>query len=243
MSNSQAFCKTGFDLITEVANIHAESIPVFNDEAFRNVIDEVHLQHDQLTSVFNDALERYNSATTHKDGEGGGDDAVAGNNLGSSPNTEDNSDANANASLMWRGSEAEATEVMVYHTAILRNKRLLMAYVKKRIDILRELRWTHGVLPEHVKSNLTPQELVFFKEYSKLLSKYMRSAALGGVGLDLTADPEPPIDPYIQVRVMKEYGEVTFSSGSVHLRPGLSLWLLRDEAHNLLIEGVLRPVT
>lgn len=231
MSNSSQFCRTGYDLITEVAKIPAESIPVFNDEAFRNVIDEVHLQHDQLTSVFNDALERYN---TQKDGAkwdaANGDGAV-------SP-----SGANENASLMWRGSEAEATEVMVYHTAILRNKRLLMAYVKKRIDILRELRWTHGVLPEHVKSNLTPQELQFFKEYSKLLSKYMRSAALGGVGLDLTADPEPPIDPYIQVRVMKDYGEVTFSSGSVHLRPGLSLWLLRDEAHNLLIEGVLKPV-
>jgi GINS complex subunit 1 len=227
MSNSQAFCKTGYELITEVANIPAESIPVFNDDAFRNVIDEVHVQHDQLTSVFSDALERYNTSAASAAGRA--DDEGA-------PTT-------ANSSLMWRGSEAEATEVMVYHTAILRNKRLLMAYVKKRIDILRELRWTHGVLPEHVKSNLTPQELQFFKEYSKLLSKYMRSSSLGGVGLDLTADPEPPIDPYIQVRVMRDYGEVTFSSGSVHLRPGLSLWLLRDEAHSLLIEGVLRPVT
>lgn len=34
----------------------------------------------------------------------------------------------APAGVMWHGSEAEATEVMVYHTAILRNKRLLMAY-------------------------------------------------------------------------------------------------------------------
>jgi hypothetical protein len=31
-------------------------------------------------------------------------------------------------SVIWHGSEAEATEVMVYHAAILRNKRLLMAY-------------------------------------------------------------------------------------------------------------------
>lgn len=214
-----------------MANIPAESIPVFNDEAFRSVIDEVHVQHDQLTSVFNEALERYNRTHETRDKPAADED---GDGAGS-PSA-------ANSSLMWRGSEAEATEVMVYHTAILRNKRLLMAYVKKRIDILRELRWTHGVLPEHVKSNLTPQELHFFKEYSKLLSKYMRSTSLGGVGLDLTADPEPPNDPYIQVRVMKDYGEVTFSSGSVHLRPGLSLWLLRDEAHNLLIEGVLRPV-
>ena len=150
--------------------------------------------------------------------------------------------SNDSQSIMWRGSEAEATEVMVYHTSILRNKRLLMAYVKKRIDILRELRWTHGVLPEQVKSNLTPQEQHFFKEYSKLLSKYMRSTSMGCVGLDLTADPEPPNDPYIQVRVMKDHGEVTFSSGSVTLREGLSLWLLREEAHTFLQEGVISPV-
>jgi hypothetical protein len=49
------------------------------------------------------------------------------------------------------------------------------------------LRWSHGSLSEHVKSNITPQELDFSKEYSKLLGKYMRSQELGGVGLDLTA--------------------------------------------------------
>lgn len=172
--------------------------------------------------LFSNALERYRDNVAN----GGQSDEVS----------------DPGQSLMWRGSEAEATEVMVYHTAILRNKRLLMAYVKRRIDILRELRWTHGVLPEQVKSNLTPQEQHFFKEYSKLLSKYMRSATMGGVGLDLTADPEPPTDPYIQVRVMKDYGEVTFSSGSVTLREGLSLWLLREEAHTFLQEGVISPV-
>jgi len=214
---SRAFCRTGYELLNEVAQVPAENIPVFNDEAFRSVIDEVQLQHDQLTSVFNTALERHRESTNA---------------------TEEDTDQ----SLLWHGSEAEATEVMVYHTAILRNKRLLMAYVKKRIDMLRELRWTHGVLPEHVKTSLTPQEQLFFKEYSKLLSQYMRSTDMGGVGLDLTADPEPPTDPYVQVRVMKDYGEVTFSSGSVSLRPGLSLWLLREEAHTLLQEGVLESV-
>lgn len=39
------------------------------------------------------------------------------------------SESQPDPSLMWYGSEAEATEVMVYHTAILRNKRLLMAYM------------------------------------------------------------------------------------------------------------------
>jgi len=33
-----------------------------------------------------------------------------------------------NSTVIWHGSEAQAAEVVVYHTAILRNKRLLMAY-------------------------------------------------------------------------------------------------------------------
>ena len=58
---------------------------------------------------------------------------------------------------------------------------------KRRLDLLQDLRWSHGSLPEHVKSNITPQELEFSKAYSRLLGKYMRSRELGGVGLDLTA--------------------------------------------------------
>lgn len=58
---------------------------------------------------------------------------------------------------------------------------------KRRLDFLHDLRWTQGTLPDHVKANVTPQELDFFKGYSKLLGQYMRSIELGGVGLDLTA--------------------------------------------------------
>ena len=58
---------------------------------------------------------------------------------------------------------------------------------KRRLDLIQDLRWTHGSLPEHVRDNLTPQELHFFKEYSKILNKYMRSPDMGGIGLDLTA--------------------------------------------------------
>ena len=33
------------------------------------------------------------------------------------------------AAGQWRGTEAEASELMVYHASILRNKRLLFTYV------------------------------------------------------------------------------------------------------------------
>ena len=58
---------------------------------------------------------------------------------------------------------------------------------KRRLDLLQDLRWSHGSLSEHVKSNITPQELDFSKAYNKLLGQYMRSREMRGVGLDLTA--------------------------------------------------------
>lgn len=52
----------------------------------------------------------------------------------------------------------------------------------------------------------------------------------------------PPEDPFVQVRVMRDYGEAAFSSGSVKLRRGQSHWLPRDEAHGLIMDGVLECV-
>jgi hypothetical protein len=46
----------------------------------------------------------------------------------------------------------------------------------------------------------------------------------------------------VQVRVLRDYGEATFSSGSVKLRRGQSHWLPRDEAHTLIMDGVLEWV-
>lgn len=153
---------------------------------------------------------------------------------GIDPDSEDNLNT-------WRGTEAEAAELMVYHTSILRNKRLLFCYVKQRLDRLQELRWSHRTLPAHARASLSPLESQFFKGYDKLLSKYMRSGK-AGVGLDLTADPTPPDDPYVQVRVLKDYGDVVFASGKVSLARGKSHWLPRDEAHPLIMDGILENV-
>ena len=75
----------------------------------------------------------------------------------------------------------------------------LRACRKERSSRIQELRWTHRTLPEHVKGNLSPLELQFFRGYDRLLNKHMRSGK-GGVGLDLTADPTPPDAPWGQVR-------------------------------------------
>lgn len=46
----------------------------------------------------------------------------------------------------------------------------------------------------------------------------------------------------LQVRVLRDYSDVVFSSGKVSLQRGKSHWLPRDEVHPLIMDGVLELV-
>lgn len=54
-------------------------------------------------------------------------------------------------------------------------------------------------------------------------------------------DGEPPKDPDMYVRVLRDYGEISFSMGSVVLKKGSTHFLPRAEADPLIREGVLCP--
>ncbi len=51
-----------------------------------------------------------------------------------------------------------------------------------------------------------------------------------------------PPHPCLQVRVLRDYSDVVFSSGKVSLRRGKSHWLPSDEVHPLVMDGVLELV-
>jgi hypothetical protein len=46
----------------------------------------------------------------------------------------------------------------------------------------------------------------------------------------------------LQVRVLRDYSDVVFSSGKVSLQRGKSHWLPGDEVHPLVMDGVLELV-
>lgn len=46
----------------------------------------------------------------------------------------------------------------------------------------------------------------------------------------------------VQVRVLRDYNDVVFSSGKVSLQRGKSHWLPSDEVHPLVMDGVLELV-
>jgi GINS complex subunit 1 len=112
-----------------------------------------------------------------------------------------------------------------------RNKRCLLAYHRTRTDKLEELVWNGAdvidLSGQQVRdaaasrnstgltsgdgstSSLSPQEEDYVRQYSDLLAAYKGQ----WTDIDLTGSLEPPRDLFIDVRVLKDAGEIQTEYG------------------------------
>ena len=120
-----------------------------------------------------------------------------------------------------------ACALLVNHLSIRRNKRCLLAYHRVRADKLEEMCWDgKDVLevhqskqpsmnqeglsaPSNDESSLSPEEEEYFRQYSDMLAAYKGQ----WTDIDLTGSLEPPKDLFIDVRVLKDAGEVQTEYG------------------------------
>ncbi|AFR96594.1 DNA replication complex GINS protein PSF1 [Cryptococcus neoformans C23] len=147
----------------------------------------------------------------------------------------------------------------VQHLAARRNKRCMLAYLATRVGGIKERWWDAGgglayllspaasanVNPEadapDLRSALSPQELDFLRGYNSLMLDY-KSDFLDV--LDLTAGIEkPPGELMVDVRVVRDAGEVFLDSGErVDFRKGQRFRLERAQVERLIIQGYLEEV-
>lgn len=125
--------------------------------------------------------------------------------------------------------QAVACTLLVNHLSMRRNKRCLLAYHRTRTDKLEELVWngsdvadlsgqqvrdsnqTNGAVPAagSSTSSLSPQEEDYVRQYSDLLAAYKGQ----WTDIDLTGSLQPPRDLFIDVRVLKDAGEIQTEYG------------------------------
>lgn len=126
--------------------------------------------------------------------------------------------------------QATACTLMVNHLAMRRNKRCLLAYHRTRTDKLEELVWNgsdlvdlagqqqrtasgvgnvSGMNGDGTSSSLSPQEEDYMRQYGDLLAAYKGQ----WTDIDLTGSLEPPRDLFIDVRVLKDAGEIQTEYG------------------------------
>lgn len=117
-------------------------------------------------------------------------------------------------------SPETACALLVNHLCMRRNKRCLLAYHKVRSDKLEEYCWEGiDVLEQNLaraegtvkkdESSLSPEEEEYVRQYSDLLAAYKGQ----WTDIDLTGTLEPPRDLFIDVRVLKDAGEIQTEYG------------------------------
>lgn len=134
------------------------------------------------------------------------------------------------------------TQVMLYHLAVKRNKRVLFAYHRQRINKLKDILWNVGLQSKYRREILTslgPTEKSFLDDYGEIVSAYKQGFAevdLGGMngpGLD------PPVDLFIEVRVLRDAGEINTEYGTLNLSKGNQFYVRRTDVESLIKAGYL----
>jgi len=95
--------------------------------------------------------------------------------------------------------------------------------------------------PEEVRKNLSPEELDWIKNYSRMASEYQ--LGFGQNGLNLMLHTNPPRNLQVQVKVLKDYGECETSDGTViNLKKNAFHTLPSIDCQGLIRQGVLEEV-
>lgn len=150
-------------------------------------------------------------------------------------------------------SEAIPPSLLIYQTAIVRNKRCLLAYHKHRMDMLRDMYWASGCALPHILSNaplrarLSPQEVDFLRQYNTSTMAFRASFSSSGgdrdVDVDITASVEkPPKDLHVLVWVKRDCGTIQTELGAIDFKKGQRFMVRRADIEHLIVQGYLEEV-
>ncbi|EQB49388.1 hypothetical protein CGLO_11285 [Colletotrichum gloeosporioides Cg-14] len=154
--------------------------------------------------------------------------------------------------------QATACTLLVNHLSMRRNKRCLLAYHRTRTDKLEELAWKGVDLldlsGQQVRSNsstganggadgptssLSPQEEEYVRQYGDLLAAYKGQ----WTDIDLTGSLEPPRDLFIDVRVLKDAGEIQTEYGAINLTKNSQFYVRQGDVERLIAQGYLQKLS
>ena len=146
-----------------------------------------------------------------------------------------------------REAEAEIALPIVINMTMKRNVRCALAYMGTRLDRIHRVAWESGkAMPDHIQEKISPAELHYYKNYLELIDTYGKNCTgAEGTGsiLDLTTDMTPPKELFVEVRIKKDYGNITLpESGDVLLQKNTTHMLRRSEVDHLIKQGIAAEV-
>ncbi|KAF2472045.1 PSF1 domain protein [Lindgomyces ingoldianus] len=154
---------------------------------------------------------------------------------------------------------ATACALLVNHLCMRRNKRCLLAYHRVRSDKLEEMCWSGIDVLERQQQNpnrtggegsntmgvdgnsssLSPEEEEYVRQYSDLLAAYKGQ----WTDIDLTGSLDPPKDLFIDVRVLKDAGEIQTEYGAITLTKNSQFYVRQGDVERLIAQGYLQRLS
>ncbi|PVI07208.1 GINS complex, Psf1 component [Periconia macrospinosa] len=152
---------------------------------------------------------------------------------------------------------ATACALLTNHLCMRRNKRCLLAYHRNRTDKLEEMCWSGIDVLERQQqtakngkeggnsgadggsSSLSPEEEEYVRQYSDLLAAYKGQ----WTDIDLTGNLEPPKDLFIDVRVLKDAGEIQTEYGAITLTKNSQFYVRQGDVERLIQQGYLQRLS
>ncbi|KAG2191684.1 hypothetical protein INT46_005385 [Mucor plumbeus] len=134
------------------------------------------------------------------------------------------------------------SQVMLYHLSVKRNKRVLFAYHRQRVNKLKEILWNIGLQSKYrreILASLGPTEQKFLDEYGDLVNSYKQSFLEVDIGGPSGGGLDPPVDLFIEVRVLRDAGEINTEYGSLNLSKGNQFYVKRTDVESLIKAGYL----
>lgn len=172
----------------------------------------------------------------------------------SSASTQDthNSTQQPKSSFNPATDPATACSLLVNHLSMRRNKRCLLAYHRTRVEKIEQLAWNGTDILDTAltstpasrqqpdagnatNSSLSAEEEQYAHQFGDLLAAY--KGQWGEV--DLTGSLEPPRDVFVDVRVLRDAGEIQTEYGSVNLTRNSQFFVRLGDVERLIGGGYL----
>ncbi|KAH8697470.1 hypothetical protein BGW36DRAFT_341503 [Talaromyces proteolyticus] len=159
---------------------------------------------------------------------------------------------------------AVACALLVDHLCMRRNKRCLLAYHRVRTEKLEDMCWKGIDVLEQQQpeipttgaggsagddaiassqsgniSSLSPEEEEYFRLYCDILAAHKGH----WTDIDLTGSLEPPKDLFIDVRVLKDAGEIQTEYGAINLTKNSQFYVRQGDVERLIAQGFLQRLS
>lgn len=124
----------------------------------------------------------------------------------------------------------------VYDLCQRRNKQCLLAYHLHRARKLEHLIWNEQEAPD--QSNLSPAEQSYLRNFAELVVNFKENWE----DIDLTGSMAPPREMYVEVRCLKDAGEIQTEYGVFDLTKNSQFYIRQSDVQRLIQQELVELV-